>query len=77
MDTLAGSLTTAACKKRLELAPALSARPRLLLLDERVFTLFPRLKERRRRKASTFFGGEQQMLAIARGLILGLDRARP
>jgi branched-chain amino acid transport system ATP-binding protein len=36
---------------------------------ERVFTLFPRLKERRRQKAGTFSGGEQQMLAIARGLM--------
>ncbi len=37
-------------------------------LDE-VYTLFPRLKERRRQKAGTFSGGEQQMLAIARGLM--------
>ena len=36
---------------------------------ERVFALFPRLKERRRQKAGTFSGGEQQMLAIARGLM--------
>ncbi len=36
---------------------------------ERVFTLFPRLKERRRQKAGTLSGGEQQMLAIARGLM--------
>jgi branched-chain amino acid transport system ATP-binding protein len=36
---------------------------------ERVFTLFPRLKERRRQRAGTFSGGEQQMLAIARGLM--------
>jgi len=36
---------------------------------ERVFTLFPRLKERRSQRAGTFSGGEQQMLAIARGLM--------
>ncbi|HET9764330.1 MAG TPA: ABC transporter ATP-binding protein [Casimicrobiaceae bacterium] len=36
---------------------------------ERVYTLFPRLKERRRQPAGTFSGGEQQMLAIARGLM--------
>jgi branched-chain amino acid transport system ATP-binding protein len=36
---------------------------------DRVFTLFPRLKERRKQKAGTFSGGEQQMLAIARGLM--------
>ena len=36
---------------------------------EQVFSLFPPLKERRRQKAGTFSGGEQQMLAIARGLM--------
>ena len=36
---------------------------------DQVFTLFPRLKERRKQKAGTFSGGEQQMLAIARGLM--------
>ena len=36
---------------------------------ERVFTLFPRLKERRRQTAGTLSGGEQQMLAIARALM--------
>jgi branched-chain amino acid transport system ATP-binding protein len=36
---------------------------------ERVYTLFPRLKERKRQLAGTFSGGEQQMLAIARGLM--------
>jgi len=34
-----------------------------------VYRLFPRLTERRRQKAGTFSGGEQQMLAIARGLM--------
>jgi branched-chain amino acid transport system ATP-binding protein len=36
---------------------------------ERVFTLFPRLKERMRQSAGTLSGGEQQMLAIGRGLM--------
>lgn len=36
---------------------------------ERVYALFPRLKERRRQLAGTFSGGEQQMLAVARGLM--------
>ncbi|HZI85121.1 MAG TPA: ABC transporter ATP-binding protein [Casimicrobiaceae bacterium] len=36
---------------------------------ERVYGLFPRLKERRAQPAGTFSGGEQQMLAIARGLM--------
>jgi len=37
---------------------------------ELVYTLFPRLKERRDQKAGSLSGGEQQMLAIARGLML-------
>ena len=36
---------------------------------ERVFQLFPRLAERRSQLAGTMSGGEQQMLAIARGLM--------
>jgi branched-chain amino acid transport system ATP-binding protein len=36
---------------------------------ERAYTLFPRLKERRRQDAATMSGGEQQMCAIARGLM--------
>jgi branched-chain amino acid transport system ATP-binding protein len=36
---------------------------------ERVFTLFPRLKERRTQVAGTLSGGEQQMLATGRGLM--------
>ena len=35
---------------------------------DRVLELFPRLKERERQKAGTMSGGEQQMLALARGL---------
>ena len=35
----------------------------------RVFTLFPRLKERSRQSAGTLSGGEQQMLAIGRALM--------
>jgi branched-chain amino acid transport system ATP-binding protein len=36
---------------------------------ERMFALFPRLKERRKQTAGTLSGGEQQMLAIARALM--------
>jgi len=36
---------------------------------DRVYTLFPRLAERARLRAGTLSGGEQQMLAIARGLL--------
>jgi len=38
-------------------------------LIEEVFTRFPRLKERRNQKGGTLSGGEQQMLAIGRGLM--------
>ena len=37
---------------------------------ERVFTIFPRLRERADQRAGTLSGGEQQMVAIARGLML-------
>jgi branched-chain amino acid transport system ATP-binding protein len=37
---------------------------------ERVFEYFPVLRERRRLSASTLSGGEQQMLAIARALLM-------
>ncbi len=36
---------------------------------ERIFEMFPRLKERRSQKAGTLSGGEQQMLAVARGIM--------
>jgi branched-chain amino acid transport system ATP-binding protein len=36
---------------------------------ERVYTLFPRLQERRAQKAGTMSGGEQQMLAMGRALM--------
>lgn len=37
--------------------------------EKKVFELFPRLEERRKQVACTLSGGEQQMLAIARGLM--------
>lgn len=40
---------------------------------ERVYRLFPRLAERRRQRARTLSGGEQQMLAIGRGLMTNPD----
>jgi branched-chain amino acid transport system ATP-binding protein len=36
---------------------------------ERVFTIFPRLDERKTQKAGTLSGGEQQMLAVSRALM--------
>ncbi|MDA3835397.1 MAG: ABC transporter ATP-binding protein [Spirochaetales bacterium] len=38
---------------------------------ERVYHLFPKLAERRKQRADTFRGGEQQMLAIGRALMSG------
>ena len=49
-------------------AGARSRRPQRL---EHVFTVFPRLAERRRQLAGTLSGGEQQMVAIGRGLMAG------
>ena len=40
---------------------------------DQVFTLFPRLAERQRQSAGTLSGGEQQMVAIARGLMSDPD----
>jgi branched-chain amino acid transport system ATP-binding protein len=40
---------------------------------ERVYALFPRLQERRKQRARTLSGGEQQMLAIGRGLMTNPD----
>ena len=48
-----------------------SARPRQGERLEEVFAVFPRLRERRRQVAGTLSGGEQQMVAIGRGLMAG------
>jgi branched-chain amino acid transport system ATP-binding protein len=40
---------------------------------ERVFSLFPRLKDRQKQMASTMSGGEAKMLAVARGLMSNAD----
>ena len=48
---------------------AYTARPGAARGLERAYALFPRLRERRRQDATTLSGGEQQMCAIARGLM--------
>jgi branched-chain amino acid transport system ATP-binding protein len=48
-----------------------SARPHQRDRLERVFAIFPRLRERRSQIAGTLSGGEQQMVAIGRGLMAG------
>lgn len=45
------------------------ARPRQKQNLERVYHAFPRLKERSKQKSSTLSGGEQQMVAVGRGLM--------
>jgi branched-chain amino acid transport system ATP-binding protein len=45
------------------------ARPHIDRNLERVFEMFPRLKERANQEAGTMSGGEQQMLAVARGIM--------
>jgi branched-chain amino acid transport system ATP-binding protein len=45
------------------------ARPHVKENLDKVFTLFPRLAERRQQHAGSLSGGEQQMLAVARGLM--------
>ncbi len=53
----------------LELGAFRVARTQAASSFERVYTLFPRLKERRRQLAGTLSGGEQQMLAMGRALM--------
>ena len=63
--------------------PTLSVEENLLVAERnvdrhgwnlhRVYALFPRLLERRNQRAKTLSGGEQQMLAIGRGLMTNPD----
>jgi len=45
------------------------ARPKFKQNLDRVYEMFPRLKERANQKSGTLSGGEQQMLAVARGIM--------
>jgi branched-chain amino acid transport system ATP-binding protein len=66
--------TTMTVAENLELGayPKRAAQGHAARLDQ-VFTLFPRLAERQRQLAGTLSGGEQQMVAIARGLMSNPD----
>ena len=56
-------------RENLELGSYRRARARRAVNLERAFAIFPRLKEREKQFAGTLSGGEQQMLAIGRGLM--------
>ncbi|MET0632110.1 MAG: ABC transporter ATP-binding protein [Xanthobacteraceae bacterium] len=56
-------------KDNLDLGSYRRARARRALNRDRVFAIFPRLRERLAQRAGTLSGGEQQMLAIGRGLM--------
>jgi branched-chain amino acid transport system ATP-binding protein len=56
-------------RENLELGAYLRRDDRIRDDLERVYDLFPRLKEREKQKAGTMSGGEQQMLAIGRALM--------
>jgi len=55
--------------ENLELGSFTRARERRALNLDKAFAIFPRLRERSGQKAGTLSGGEQQMLAIGRGLM--------
>ena len=55
--------------ENLELGSYARARVRRVANIEKVFSIFPRLKERIAQLAGTLSGGEQQMLAIGRGMM--------
>jgi branched-chain amino acid transport system ATP-binding protein len=62
--------TTMSVAENLEMgATPERARPQLDANLEKVYGLFPRLKERLNQKAGTLSGGEQQMAAVARGIM--------
>jgi len=63
-----GSLTT---EENLKLGGYVRRDKAQVLADyERMYTYFPRLRERRHQQAGTLSGGEQQMLAVSRALML-------
>lgn len=66
-----GTFTRLSVEENLQLGAI--SRKRTAEIDqdiERCFTYFPRLKQRRKQQAGTLSGGEQQMLAISRALML-------
>jgi branched-chain amino acid transport system ATP-binding protein len=66
-----GTFTTLTVDENLRIAAYTNKDKNVVAAErERVFSYFPRLKERIQQQAGTLSGGEQQMLAIARALML-------
>ena len=67
-----GTFTTLTTEENLRLgAYARKDKSKLAADFELIYNYFPRLKERRNQQAGTLSGGEQQMLAVSRALMLG------
>jgi branched-chain amino acid transport system ATP-binding protein len=68
-----GIFTNLSVRENLELASHVRRHERAAIRNawERVFTLFPRLKERLDQPGATLSGGEQQMLAVGRAFMTG------
>jgi branched-chain amino acid transport system ATP-binding protein len=66
-----GTFSRQTVEENLEIG-AMTRRDRTVIATdiERVYGYFPRLKERRRQQAGTLSGGEQQMLAVGRAMML-------
>ena len=66
-----GTFSRQTVEENLEIG-AMTRRDRKVIVTdvERVYGYFPRLKERRRQQAGTLSGGEQQMLAVGRAMML-------
>ncbi|MCT8971866.1 ABC transporter ATP-binding protein [Microbaculum marinisediminis] len=66
-----GTFTAMTVEENLQLGAMTRRDPGAIAQDiERTYAYFPRLAERRRQQAGTLSGGEQQMLAISRALML-------
>jgi branched-chain amino acid transport system ATP-binding protein len=66
-----GTFTRQTVEENLEIgAMTRSGRAAIAADVERVYTYFPRLKERHKQQAGTLSGGEQQMLAVGRAMML-------
>ncbi|RAH97039.1 ABC transporter ATP-binding protein [Acuticoccus sediminis] len=65
-----GTFTTLSVEENLQLGAMTRPAPGIAADIERIYAYFPRLRERRAQQAGSLSGGEQQMLAIGRALML-------